>query len=160
MAQGGDSDGYWLYPTRSNIKPNSRDGSATDPNSANYFYDDGIANGYNGGYAVNNSVYYPPGISVEDVGAFSVAASFYGTFDQAGNVWEWNETVIGSSCGVRGGSWDTQGSKLTSSYRYQFPPQYGNYDLGIRIVMIPEPTVVGLMASGIALLAWKRRRTF
>src|SRR5262245_19671973 len=30
--QGGDVDDYWLYPTRSNVQPNSRNGSLTDPN--------------------------------------------------------------------------------------------------------------------------------
>jgi formylglycine-generating enzyme len=44
--------GYWFYPTRSNDQPNSRPGNSFDPNSANYYYDDGIANGYNGGNAV------------------------------------------------------------------------------------------------------------
>src|ERR1041385_5276665 len=29
---GGDSDDYWLYPTRANTIPNSRNGSTTDPN--------------------------------------------------------------------------------------------------------------------------------
>jgi hypothetical protein len=47
--------GYWLYPTRSDFRPNSRFGSATDSNSANYCCDDHFDNGYNGGYAVNNS---------------------------------------------------------------------------------------------------------
>ena len=33
--------------------------------------------------------------------------SYYGTNDQAGNVWEWNDAVIsGSSRGQRGDSWD------------------------------------------------------
>lgn len=30
--------------------------------------------------------------------------SAYGTMGQGGNDWEWNETAIGSSCGLRGGS--------------------------------------------------------
>jgi formylglycine-generating enzyme len=40
------------------------------------------------------------------VGEFELSASPYGTFDQAGNVSEWNETKFGSSHRVvRGGSW-------------------------------------------------------
>jgi formylglycine-generating enzyme required for sulfatase activity len=82
-AQGGDVDNYWLYPTATNAIPNSRNGSLTDANSANFYRDDGIANGFNDGYAV-----YTGGNGLADAGAFSLADSFYGTFDQAGNVWE------------------------------------------------------------------------
>ena len=35
--------------------------------------------------------------------------SFYGTFDQGGNVWEWNDTIVlhfGGTRGLRGGSFD------------------------------------------------------
>ncbi|MHC4251085.1 MAG: formylglycine-generating enzyme family protein, partial [Planctomycetota bacterium] len=39
-----------------------------------------------------------------DVGAYGNAGSAYGTFDQNGNMWEWNETRGGGNCGVRGGS--------------------------------------------------------
>lgn len=36
-AQGGDVDNYWLYPTASNAMPNSRNGSGSDANSANFY---------------------------------------------------------------------------------------------------------------------------
>ena len=85
---GGDPSNYWLYPTRSNDVPFSElppGGS----NSANTCCD-------NQGQAT-------------DVGAYVYAASFYGTFDQAGNVQEWTEwtddfTFLGNRR-VRGGSW-------------------------------------------------------
>lgn len=50
---------YNLYATQSATQPNSRNGSASDPNSANYRYDDGIANGYNGGFATTGTVVEP-----------------------------------------------------------------------------------------------------
>jgi sulfatase modifying factor 1 len=108
--QGGDVDGYWLYPTQSNTTPNSRNGSASDANSANFERDDGIANGFNGGFAVNNSPAIPTGNALTDAGAFNVAPSFYGTFDQGGNVFEFNDAVISSARGLRGGSWVRGGS--------------------------------------------------
>ena len=150
--------GYWLYPTRSNTQPNSRNGSTSDPNSANYYSDDGIANGHDGGYAVNNSTSLPSGNALTDVGAFSLAHSFYGTFDQAGNAYEWTDGVADGGRVVRGGSWNTQDggyAGLTSST----DPTTDGWDNGFRVAIIPEPSVGAMMVTGIALLAWKRKHT-
>jgi formylglycine-generating enzyme required for sulfatase activity len=61
----------------------------SDANSGNFRRDDGIANGFNDGYAVSGSASY---ISTQQyltpVGAFTQADSYYGTFDQGGNVFE------------------------------------------------------------------------
>ncbi len=158
-AQGGDGDGYWLYATASNAVPNSRNGSASDPNSANFFRDDGIANGFNGGYAANNSTTSPSGNALTDGGAFSLADSFYGTFDQNGNVWEWNDAVIGSNRGIRGGSWSGNDTVMSALSRNSFFPANENSIIGFRVAIVPEPGVVGIMALGIVMLAWKRKRT-
>jgi len=161
VAQGGDTDNYWLYPTRSNVQPNSRNGSASDPNSANYYYDDGIANGFNGGYAVNNSTTIPTPNALTDVGAFSLAGSFYGTFDQGGNVWERNDAVIGSAGYLSGGSWynsEVEGD-LRASFRISDDPAFESLNVGFRVAMVPEPSVIGCLGLGMAMLAWKRKRT-
>jgi sulfatase modifying factor 1 len=138
-SQGGDIDGYWLYPTRSNTQPNSRNGSTTDPNSANYYYNDGIANGYNGGYAVNNSTISPYD-GRTPVGAFALASSYYGTFDQGGNVLEWEDFVSGGGRGILGGDFGETEGAMEAGYWYNVADpssEYGN--VGFRIVVIPEP---------------------
>jgi formylglycine-generating enzyme len=43
------ADGYWQYPTGSNALPNSRNGSVSDANSGNFYRDDEVAKGFNGG---------------------------------------------------------------------------------------------------------------
>ncbi len=40
-----------------------------------------------------------------DGGNFKNSASAYGTFDQGGNAWEFNDTKSGDKWGLRGGSW-------------------------------------------------------
>ncbi len=152
VSLGGDSDNYWLYPTRSNVQPNSWNGSNSDPNSANYLFDDGVANGVNDGYATGGVGGY-----LTDAGAFSLADSFYGTFDQGGNVWEWNDAVIGSARGLRGGAWNGFGGALLASGRASFDPAVEYNGVGFRVAIVPEPSVAGLIALGMALVAWKRK---
>jgi formylglycine-generating enzyme required for sulfatase activity len=92
--------GYWPYPTQSNTLGGNTVGVA---NSANYY--DGDYVGY-------------PGMALTDVGAYGANSdSFYGTNDQGGNVWEWNDAVIGSWRGLRGGGWYDDSSYLAASYR-------------------------------------------
>jgi formylglycine-generating enzyme required for sulfatase activity len=159
LAAGGDSDGYWLYPTGSNAIPNSRNGSGSDANSGNFYNDDGIANGFNGGYAVTNSTSFPTGNALTAVGAYTQADSYYGTFDQGGNVWEWNDAVIGSSRGLRGGSWGPSlSSGLRASGRYNSDPTNENGFIGFRVATVPEPTVaVSLLMTGAWLLTRRKR---
>ena len=163
VSLGGDTDNYWLYPTRSNVQPNSRNGSASDANSANYNFDDSIANGFNGGYAVSGSTSLPTGNALTDAGAFSLASSFYGTFDQGGNVFEWNDALIddgdgGSNRGLRGGAWDDNESGPRAAARYGgFVPAVEYSVIGFRVAIVPEPSVGGLMMLGMALVAWKRK---
>jgi len=84
-----------------------------------------------------------------------------GTFDMMGNVWEWNETLIVSTRGIRGGSYDSVGnvSYLRSSYRYDTStPDYEYYNLGFRIAEVPEPCTISLLALGGIVMLRKRRK--
>jgi hypothetical protein len=80
-AGGGLAAGYWAYGTRSDTAPGNTLGSL--PNQANY---------YVGAYAVTQQ----PGLltaqnHLTDVGGFHGSPSGYGTFDQSGNAFEWND---------------------------------------------------------------------
>lgn len=156
-AQGGDVDGYWLYPTANNGIPNSRNGSGSDPNSANFFRNVAPVDGVNDGYAVSGSTLFPAGNALTDAGAFSLAVSFYGTFDQAGNVWEWNDAVSGSSRGLRGGSWLNAENILRATSRSTVPPTGQDNATGFRVVFVPEPGVASLMLAGMLLLGGRRK---
>ena len=132
----------------------------SDANSGNFYRDDGIINGFNNGYAVNDSRTVPTGNVLTEAGAFSLADSFYGTFDQGGNVWEWNDAINGSVLelrGLRGGSWDYDEEIMRSSFRIEEHVWAEGYNFGFRVAIVPEPTAAGLMVLGIMLLAWKRK---
>ena len=159
-AAGGDTDGYWQYPTGSNAIPNSRNGSVSDANSGNFYRDDEVASGFNGGHAVTNSTSYSDSQQyLTPVGAFTQADSYYGTFDQGGNVWEWNDAVMDSSSrGRRGGWWYLTEFYLQASYCSSSDPTYEGSSVGFRVVSVPEPTVsVSLMLAGGLWLARRKR---
>jgi formylglycine-generating enzyme required for sulfatase activity len=155
-SQGGDVDNYWLYPTASNSEPtlafanNVGDISNPGTNVANYFY-----------FAKWNN----PIVNVTTVGsAGPLSKSFYGTSDQGGNVWEWNEALVnGSFRGVLGGGFDSVVSTLRSKRLGLGDDPTSEYnDMGFRVATVPEPTSVALAAIGIVslvTLGWQRRKS-
>ena len=72
--------------------------------------------------------------SVVDVGSYSGSASPWGTFDQGGNAWEWNEQIVGTDRGRRGGPWIHPIEYAAASYPNYHPPDYESYTTGIRLV--------------------------
>ena len=98
-----------------------------------------------------------------NVGTYSGDPSSYGTNDQGGNVWEWNDAVIsGSSRGLRGGAWDYSfdDGGLRSSFRdrYGYDPSNEFSSVGFRVASVPEPTsmVLSVLAGGMMLIRRKR----
>jgi formylglycine-generating enzyme required for sulfatase activity len=165
-SQGGDSDGYWTYAVRTNTTPFSdQPPGATPDNSrvANFYSDDGVANGYNDGNAVTGAAIFDSSQNyLTDVGAYTSSLSFYGTFDQEGNVREWTEGTIDSKFRVvRASSWSSPQSTLGASNRAGYMPTGGlmNSVLGFRIASpIPEPSSALLALSIFALRASCRSR--
>jgi formylglycine-generating enzyme len=147
--KGGTNAGYWVYPTQSDTAPGNVVGGAA--NQANY---------NNGVWSVTQSSTYSDTLNyLTDAGAFSNNASAYATFDQGGNVREWNDAVSGSSRGLRGGSWGNNATALRSSLRDGSGPAFESGLVGFRVASVPEPSTAVLVLMGVgALYLWKRRR--
>jgi len=159
----GPSGSYWLYPTKDNAVPTSAAPGA-GLNQANFYRNDNIVNGVNGGYAVTQSLSYSNQTLLTNVGSYPDSGSFLGTFDQGGNVFEWNSTLFGPvSAGLRGGSWVPRGiDDLISSYGTTGALLHESDHIGFRVASlapIPEPStyasIAGLMSLGVAI--WRRR---
>ena len=140
----GASAGYWEYAVQSNIVPTSQ----APPG------DTGAANYYDANFAVGGPYFST------DIGGYALSDSAYGTFDQNGNLAEWNEAQIGRSRGLRGGSWANSASHLSAPYRnYQFPTSEFSF-VGFRPARpagTPEPATVIMLALG-ALVFVRRMR--
>ena len=143
----GVTGNYFDYSMSSDTVP-SNDLVDPDPGNNGTFYDSGYTIG---------SLYYRT-----EVGAHENSGSPYGTFDQGGNVWEWNETLIsGSYRGVRGGSFDNYDGFLHADYRDGFGPTVEVNVIGFRVAslsVIPEPGSVVLLIVGLAGVVGRRRR--
>ena len=141
----GTNAGYWLYPTQSNSAPSNQLVNPTDPgNNATY---------YNNGYTIGSPYYRT------EVGAHENSDSAYGTFDQGGNVWEWNEAVVSNAFrGLRGGTFIYDLNLLQSTYRYGTNPTYEGYRVGFRVSQVPEPSSIIALLGGLTGLIGLRRR--
>lgn len=68
--------------------------------------------------------------------------SAYGTYDQAGNVWEWNEYLDGQGRELRGGVWYDNivfHGNLSSNGKKSLPANYAGSHEGFRIASIDNP---------------------
>ncbi|MGL5018069.1 MAG: formylglycine-generating enzyme family protein [Luteolibacter sp.] len=146
---GASGNNYWLYPTQSDAIPTVGTANATGDisnpgaNVANYFQ----AADWNAQTG-----------NVTTVGS-AAANNYFGTADQGGNVWEWNDAVIsGSSRGLRGGSWADTGDNLRASSREIGDPAGEGSVVGFRVASVPEPSglVLAMLASGLMFARRKR----
>jgi formylglycine-generating enzyme required for sulfatase activity len=88
---------YHGFPMRVSTPPGNAVGPL--PYQGNHYH-------FQHGFSVTQSTNYNMNQSyLTPVGAFSGSASYYGTYDQGGNLWEWTETMLDSGRIVMGGFW-------------------------------------------------------
>jgi len=140
----GVTGNYFDYPTSSDSVPGRDMTETTNPgNNANYYDND---------YLIGSPYYRT------EVGEFELSDSPYGTFDMGGNLWEWNETLIGgSSRGIRGGWYYGPGDDLRSSVRNNYIPDSEINALGFRVASVPEPATICLLGLGSLLLSRNKK---
>lgn len=121
---------YWLYATCSDEKPVAVPPGDT-PNSANYY-----------GFK-----WAAPPPYMTPVGGYKKSASYYGTYDQNGNVFEWIETLRtnGKQRWIRGGALTQHSSSMIRTNR---DCEFGDHELylfGFRVcrraVNKPKPLI-------------------
>jgi sulfatase modifying factor 1 len=125
----GPGDNYWEYATRRDTAPTIANANSTgdigNPGANTANHDFGADwNSLDG--------------NVTTVGSAG-AGNYFGTADQAGNVYEWNDAVIGSSRGMRGGGWNNDFNLLAASYRNDNSPTVEMSNVGFRVASVPVP---------------------
>lgn len=111
---------YWEYPTKSDTLPLA-EAFPGGANSANF---DGAL---------------PEGQKITPTGAYSKSLNFYGTYDQAGLLWEWTDAVFTDfdglpvTRGLRGGSWSLGMINASKFGPRDYEPTYDDDDTGFRL---------------------------
>jgi hypothetical protein len=149
----GNTGNYFDYPTGSDSVPSN---DLTTPDGGNN------ANFYESGYTIGSPYYRT------EVGEFELSESPYGTFDQGGNVWEWNEAIDGvggAFRGLCGGAFQDRSYDLHVEVILHSVPtdEYNNLGQtslhrGFRVSEVPEPATMSLLALGGAALVARRKK--
>ena len=133
------SGGYYKYATQSNTAPGNEIGNK--PNQANWRS--------LGRFSTTQSTVYDPEQNyLTDVGSYTSSSSFYGTYDQSGNVSQWTSTTSGTGV-VRGGSWGDDIASAISSLKRTRTTSSGTSLYGFRLAgpasdpFIPGPSEPG-----------------
>ncbi len=142
----GDTGNYFDYPTGGDSTPSNDLVEPEDSGNNATFYDSG--------WTINAPYYRTEG------GAHEQSSSPYGTFDQGGNVSEWNEGTVGTNRGVRGGSFRYGDGELQASARDSGNPTVASRYIGFRVTSstpAPEPGSLAMLAGLAAMgLIWCR----
>ena len=131
------------------------------------FYQPPAAGGPTSGYwtygtstnAISPAIANYSGQAPAPVGGY--AGNYWGAQDMAGNVWEYNEAKFLSSPtgrGLIGGSFVSAANTLPSNF---FGPNDASqhwYDYGFRVVAVPAPSAVSVIALAGLTLGRRRRR--
>ena len=130
-----NSGGYYVYATQSNLVPVSTPsvGGKNEANLANNFLF----------YNTQSNVYDPVTNYLTDVGFFANSRSFYGTYDQTGLVYQWNDLNAERSLerGLRGGYWFSAGQSSMSPTFNTATPDRESSDAGFRLAA-PDPLLL------------------
>ena len=138
----GGAAGYFLYATQSDLPPNN-DVAEPAP-TANYLL--GPI------YAVTQSpVFSTTQNYLTDAGAYATSGSHYGTFDQNGGLYQWNDLAgaRGAFRGLRGGFWAGGAVTLQKSTFTQVVPTREANDAGFRLAA-PGATTSASRAAAFA----------
>jgi formylglycine-generating enzyme required for sulfatase activity len=117
--------GSWVYPTRSNDRPTgalaTNDGGVANPgiNVAN-FENSADWNLLNGNLTTVG-------------GAGPLSSSYWGTYDQGGNITEWVETLSGAKRWIRGGSFKDNAEDMAVNASDDENPTTERDELGFRV---------------------------
>jgi hypothetical protein len=160
-AQGGPpgDDHYWTYPTQSDVPPifatATSTGEIANPgtNVANYAGQANWNGSTQGGMTTVGS-------------AGPLSTSFYGTYDQAGNVGEWtlNSLPVGQAVLMGGSFFALSGEHFLTPLGRNIASvgglSYSSSDLqlGFRLALVPEPSTLLLSVIALAGFAAAARR--
>jgi len=147
--KGGTDAGYWGYPTQNNAMP---DNQLIDPDPGN----NSNSRPIDGEFTIGPPYYRTP------VGEFENSESAYVTFDQGGNVWEWNERLVAGGPGdrcLRGGSFIENAGYQHTAYPISYWPTLEVQHFGFRVgEVIPEPSSMLALLAGLGGLGTLVRR--
>jgi len=139
----GVTGNYWDYLTESDTLPTSEAPPGTDVTN-------GSANYYASGWTIGSPYYRT------EVGAYNAKPSDspYGTFDQGGNAWEWNEAVLDNWLrGVRGASYGYDNESLRAASRSFINPSFADQHIGFRVAEVSEQLPVPAVSEwGVVLM--------